>query len=332
MKSVLEIWGRACAGSSTLRFIDINLRGSGQVMFQNNPLTGSMFLLAIAWGSFTGGAGAVFVGGVLGLVTASLTAMWLRVDSQALRDGLFGYNGLLLGLALPTFLPPSLLLWCCVLIGAAVSVVAMLGTANVTKTWSVSALTFPFVITTWLLLLAASAFAGLGAGDAAAAADAIVPLEPGLSDPLRPAAFLQGVLLSISQVFLKGDALSALLLLAGLALNSMAAAALALAGALLALCTAHLLGAESQLISAGLLGFSPVLTAIALGSVFYSPGPRVLMYAALGTVFTVFVQGALNVVVTPWGIPALTAPFVLTSWLFLLPRQHFASGADAAAR
>ena len=257
-------------------------------------------------------------------------AMWLRVDGDSLAEGLYGYNGILVGLALPTFLSPSPLLWAYVAIGAAVSVVAMLGTANVTKAWSVSALTFPFVITTWLLLLAAAAFAGIGGtgGDGAAAADAIVPIDPAAADPLQLAAFLHGLLQSISQVFLKGDALSALLLLAGLAVSSIAAALLALAGAFLALCTAHALGAESQLVSAGLLGFSPVLTAIALGSVFYSPSVRVLAYAALGTVFTVIVQGALNVAVAPWGIPALTAPFVLVSWLFLLPRQHF--GRDAS--
>jgi len=84
------------------------------------------------------------------------------------------------------------------------------------------------------------------------------------------------------------------------------------------------------LITAGLLGFSPVLTAIALGSVFHKPGARVLAYAALGTVFTVIAQAALNVLVAPWGIPALTAPFVLTTWLFLLPRQHFDNAAEAA--
>jgi urea transporter len=40
-------------------------------------------------------------------------------------------------------------------------------------------------------------------------------------------------------------------------------------------------------------------------------------------VFTVIVQGAMNVALTPFGIPTLTAPFVLASWLFLLPRRHF---------
>jgi urea transporter len=30
----------------------------------------------------------------------------------------------------------------------------------------------------------------------------------------------------------------------------------------------------------------------------------------------------MNVALMPFGIPTLTAPFVLASWLFLLPRQN----------
>ena len=105
-------------------------------------------------------------------------------------------------------------------------------------------------------------------------------------------------------------------------MNSLAAAAFALAGAIVAVLTAHLFGAESELITGGLLGFSPVLTAIALGTVFYQPSWRVAAYTALATVFTVITQSALNVALTPFAIPALTAPFVLVTWLFLLPRQR----------
>jgi urea transporter len=46
-------------------------------------------------------------------------------------------------------------------------------------------------------------------------------------------------------------------------------------------------------------------------------------------VFTVVVQGAMNVALAPLGVPTLTAPFVLVTWLFLLPRSHF-SATDAA--
>ena len=322
MNSVLQPWARACHGSKLLRFVDLNLRGVGQVMFQDNPLSGLLFLAAIAWGAVAAGAIAVLVGCVLALLAATLTAMWLRADARSLASGLYGYNAVLVGLALPTFLLPSPLLWCYVVLGGAVSVVCMLGTVNVTRAWNVAALTFPFVLVSWLLLLASYGFAGLPGGTLPFA-NQIEPIDPAAANLLDPAAFVSGVLHSVSQVFLKGDGVSALLFLAGLAVGSLPAAAFGLGGALLAVVSAHALGAESELISAGLMGFSPVLTAIALGAVFYAPSPRVIAYAALGTVFTVIVQGALNVLLTPFGIPTLTAPFVLATWLFLLPRQHF---------
>jgi urea transporter len=186
----------------------------------------------------------------------------------------------------------------------------------------VAALTAPFVLTAWLFLLATYAFSAVEGGALPMAAE-ILPIDPAAANPLAPGDFVQGVVRSIGQVFLKASLPAALLLLAGLAVNSLAAAAFAVGGAIVAVATAHLLGAESDLITGGLMGFSPVLTAIALGAVFYKPGLRVAIYALLGTVFTVVVQGALNVVVTPFGIPTLTAPFVIASWFFLLPRQHF---------
>jgi urea transporter len=321
MKQGLAAWERGCAASRILRFVDVTLRGIGQVMLQDNPLTGLLFLAAVCWGSYAGGVPQVAIGGIVAVVAATVTAMWLRVEPANLNAGLYGYNAYLVGLALPTFLVAGPLLWVYVVIGAAVSVVVMLGTANVVKGLGLSSLTAPFVLVTWLLLLATYAFAGI---DGAMAYGAVVtPIEPAYASPLRPGDFLAGVLFSISQVFLKGDALSALLLIAGLAVNSIAAAAFAVAGALVAVITAHTLGAESDLITGGLLGFSPVLTAITIGTVFYKPGLRVALYALLATVFTVIVQGALNIALTPFAVPALTAPFVLVSWLFLLPRQHF---------
>jgi urea transporter len=327
LNALLAAWQRLCGPSAVLRFIDINLRGAGQVMFQNHPFTGLLFLAAIAWGALAADAGAVLLGGLLGLSAATLTARWLGVDAEGLAAGLYGYNGLLVGLALPTFLAPTPLLWLYVLLGAAVSVVVMRATANVTQGWRVSALTFPFVLTTWLMLLAAYAFASLGSETPPFAAE-IEPLDPAASNPLDLVGFVGGVLHSISQVFLKGNPFSALLFLAGLAVASPAAALAALAGALLAVSSAHLLGAESELVSAGLLGFSPVLTAVALGTVFHRPGWRVAAYAVLGTLFTVVAQAALNVALAPLGLPALTAPFVLCTWLFLLPQQPLDAAAD----
>jgi urea transporter len=169
--------------------------------------------------------------------------------------------------------------------------------------------------------LATYGFSGL-AGTALPSGKVVTAFQPYQANPLQLIDLVQGVFQSISQVFLKASGVAALLLLTGLAVNSLAAAAFALAGAISAVLTAHLFGAESDLITGGLLGFSPVLTAIALGTVFHQPSWRAAAYTALATVFTVIAQSALNVALTPSAIPALTAPFVLVTWLFLLPRQR----------
>ena len=322
MQALLAWWEGGCASSRLLRFVDINLRGIGQVMFQDNPLSGLLFLLAIAWGSFAAGMPQVAVGGVLALVAGTLTAQWLRVEPAALGAGLYGYNAFLVGLCLGTFLAVTPMWWLCVALGGAVSVPVTLAVANVFKSWEVAALTAPFVLTAWLFLLATYAFAALD-GSGLPMAAVVTPIDPSAANPLAVGDFVVGIFKSITQVFLKASLVAAVLLIAGLAVNSVAAAVFAVAGAVVAVVTAHALGAESDLITGGLMGFSPVLTAVALGAVFYKPGARAAVYALVATVFTVIAQGALNVVVAPFGIPTLTAPFVLATWFFLLPRQQF---------
>ena len=55
MEKLSAKWERLCAASSIVRFVDTNLRGIAQVMFQDNPLTGALFLAAIGWGSYAAG-------------------------------------------------------------------------------------------------------------------------------------------------------------------------------------------------------------------------------------------------------------------------------------
>lgn len=97
------------------------------------------------------------------------------------------------------------------------------------------------------------------------------------------------------------------------------AAGFALIGSAIAPAAPLALGASSSDITSGPFGFSAVLTAIALGSVFYTPSWRVLGYAVLATMFTVIVQGAMDSFLAPVGVPTFTAPFVFTTWLLLLP-------------
>jgi urea transporter len=62
--------------------------------------------------------------------------MLLDADENSLRQGLFGFNGVLVGAAVPTFLEPTASMWVLLIVGAAVSTVTMLAVSNVMKTWA----------------------------------------------------------------------------------------------------------------------------------------------------------------------------------------------------
>ena len=106
MEELLASWESSVWSSGVLRFVDINLRGIGQVMLQNNPLSGALFLAAIAWGSYAAGAPHIAIAGVVAVIVATLTAYWVRSPTKSLASGLYGFNGILVGLALATFWLP----------------------------------------------------------------------------------------------------------------------------------------------------------------------------------------------------------------------------------
>lgn len=324
----MDWWKDWCRASSAPWFADVCLRGIAQVMLQNNPLTGALFLAAVVWASYAAGAYRLAIAAIVAVIVATAIAKWLRVDSNELESGLHGYNATLVGLALATFLDPGPLLWAYVVFGAVISVIATLATFHALRPWGLPALTFPFVLVAWLMLLASYGFSGLS-GSSLPTGAVVGAYQAYQTGPLDILGFVQGVFWSISQVFLKADGIAALLLIAGLLVSSPAAAVFAVGGAIISVATAHLLGAESDLITGGLLGFSPVLTAITLGTVAYRPNPRVAAYAALGAAFTAVTQAAMNVALTPFAIPALTAPFVLVTWIFLLPRLEMNQTAES---
>lgn len=320
MPEPTSAWASSIETNAVARFVDINLRGAGQVIFQNNPLTGLFFLLAIGWGAVATGQPAVIVGAVVALVIATITAMLLDVDETSLRQGMFGFNGVLVGAAVPTFLVNGPAMWLVLVIGAAVSTVVMLAVSKVMKTWEAPALTFPFVLTTWFLVLAAYSFGHLPIASMGPPALAHPANDPASGIQIAPWLLAEAWLKGPAQVFLINNWVSGVLVTLGLFVSSRWAAVFALAGSAVALALSLGLGASLATVELGLYGFSPVLTAVALGCVFYAPSWRTALFALLGTVFTVIAQGAMDAVMSPLGIPTFTAPFVFVTWLFLLPK------------
>jgi urea transporter len=275
-------------------------RGIGQVFFQENAVTGGCFALGIALSSPS-----MAVGSVVGSAIGSATARLLKFDKTDVSAGIYGFNSTLVGIATLFFFRPGVMSVGLLVVGC---IVAALVTWLMRGYLPFPTYTTPFIVTTWAIY-----FLGL----------ALRVDRAGPGGPLDVGGILGAVAHGVSQVMFQASIWTALLFLVGIALNDWRHAAWVLAGSIVgmlvgnhhATLAARSLDAESLVdralmdnIALGLYGYNATLAAVALFL-----WRRSLIPPVLGMLFSV----AFTELLPRIGLPALTAPFVLATWLVL---------------
>src|SRR4051794_5199244 len=116
-------------------------RGVGQVFFQENALTGALFVLGIALSSPLMALGAG-VGSAIGLVTARA----LKFDEAEVLAGIYGFNSTLVGIATFFFFRPGAVSVLLLVAGCIASAVV---TRLMRRYLPFPTYTLPFIVTTW---------------------------------------------------------------------------------------------------------------------------------------------------------------------------------------
>ena len=307
--------------ASFLHFADAYLRGASQVVVINNPISGVLVILACLFPSTIVG-----VHGMLGLLGATFMAYLLDLDEHALTSGLFGYNGLLVGMAFGTFLERSTgvvdaaIAVASVLLGGFSSIIQLaLGNALV-PTFKTPPFTLAFNTTMILFLLASSHFAPFSMPHHHEA-----PVEASVETPVTPPAtavdvgwLMRSALVSVGQVFLCDSVVCGALIIGAMAISSRIAACAAYAGALSGSALALALGVETAQIGHGLWGYNSCLTAIVVVT-FFVPSVKGCVVGAIGIALTVLLDAALRTAAAP--LPIGTLPFCFSSLLLLLTQS-----------
>ncbi len=262
-------------------------RGLGQVMFQNNAVSGLLMLVGIACNSWL-----LALLALLGNFIGTVTAFFSGYSKEDIEDGLYGFNGTLVGIAVGVFMEPG------------VASLLLLVAGSMLSTWIarvfayqklLPGFTAPFILAVWLLqALCRGWFPSL-------LSSSVMPEE-------TAADWFRAFSLNIGQVmFQGGTVLSGLFFLAGILLNSRVHALYTVWGALLPLGMVWMVGSDYAAFNAGLLGYNAVLCAIALGD-------RSWAGAAWATLSV-----TLSVLLQVWGMSlgmtTLTAPFVVSVWI-----------------
>jgi urea transporter len=275
-------------------------RGIGQVFFQENALTGVLFAVGIAVSSPL-----MALGAVIGTAIGTATAWVLKFDKTELHAGIYGFNSTLVGIATFFFFQPGAISVILLLAGC---IVAAFVTWLARRYVPFPTYTAPFIVTTWVLFFLGQA---LGAPRVA----------PG--GALEGVGFVGAVAHGVSQVMFQASLWTALLFLAGIAISDWKHACWVLLGSIVgmlvgshhAMVAAKALDPESLAdrsildnVALGLYGYNATLAAVALFL-----WRRSLIPPLLGMLFSV----ALTELIPLLGLPALTAPFVLATWLVL---------------
>lgn len=269
-----------------VRGLQTCLTGIGQIMLQRSAWAGALFLVGIALHSRV-----MLIGALIGVVAGMSTARILHLaTAEQQQQGLYGFNGALVGIVVLFQLPLSAVAVLLIVAGGALASALM---AAGLRRRALPPYTAPFVLAAWLVL----------------AVIALLDL-PRTSITLGPnAGVAAAVSRSIGQVMFQDDWRTGCVFLLGIAAASPRAAAWATLGGFVGFLMARGFDFPAARAAAGLYGFNAVLAAIALGA----DGRRRIFPPLAGSVLAVLLTRALELA----GIPPLTAPFVLATWLVL---------------
>lgn len=280
-----------------LRGLRALLNGFSQIFLLSHAGCGLLVLLAILIG-----APHLLGGALLGAFSSMLTAQRRGYPQADIDAGLYGYNGILLGLLVSVQFSWSPLLPLPIILGAGLSSLILAPWLRYMRQrqW-LPPLTFPFVALSWLLLWLAQ------------------PLQLQMpSYPVTAAhsldwlANLLALLRGLGQVIFLDQPLAGLCLWLGLLLADRRAALWALFGSAAGLSLALYLGWEQHSALAGLYGYNATLAAIALNQVHRQPWAPLL-----GICLALLLQPGFGAL----GLPPLTMPFILACWLIQASRR-----------
>ncbi len=276
------------------------LRGVGQVFFQENALSGICFILGVALSSPVMSVG-LAVGSVIGCATA-----WaLKFDKSELLAGIYGFNSALVGIATLFFFKPGAASIAMLVVGSAAAAPL---TRLMRRYVPFPTYTSPFIVMTWGLYLLGTAMG-------------VAPVDPG---PAVKVGFAVTVTHGIGQVMFQASIWTGRLFLVGIALSNWKHASWVFVGAVLgtlvgsyhASAMARALDPErlidralTENVALGLYGYNATLTAVAL-----CLWRRSLIAPLLGILISV----PITEYFPRLGLPALTAPFVLATWIVLV--------------
>uniref|UniRef100_H3DD80 Solute carrier family 14 member 2 n=1 Tax=Tetraodon nigroviridis TaxID=99883 RepID=H3DD80_TETNG len=296
-----------------LKLLDWVLRGASQVMFVNNPLSGLVIFAGLILQNYWWA-----LNGFVGTLSATVSALILQQNRGAIAAGLYGYNGILVGLLMAVFSNKGDWYWWLLLPNVFMSMmcpVVSSALASINSRWDLPVFTLPFNILVCVHMVATGHYNRYFPQ---------VLIQPRTQVPnitwseLDVAKLFMSIPVGIGQVYGCDNPWTGGIFIISLFVSSPITCAHAVLGSAVGMVSGLALAAPFADIYFGLWGYNCVLACIAIGGMFYALTWQVHLLALTCAFFCAYLSSAIANIMSAFGLPACTWPFCLSALTFLL--------------
>ena len=277
-------------------------------------------ILSVSFFNFFAG-----MSGLFAVIFSVLIANGMGLDKSQLKQGLFSFNALFLGMGMGTFFDPSLVFFSLLTLASLITLILSVTLGGWLNKYGLPVLSIPFVITFWFVVLPSSLFENLGLTQRniywmndvyALGGNTLLNFFQTL-DTLPVNKMVDIYLRSLSSIFFQNNIITGSVIALMLLINSRITFSLSIIGFLSAYFFAQFSGSAAASITYYNIGANYIMVAIAMGGFFAVPSRYSYLWTILLVPLTSLVLLFMNKFLGFIQLPVFSLPFSVVTIFFL---------------
>lgn len=297
------------------------------LFFSQNRILGAL-LLVVSFFNFDAG-----LSGLISVIGSVLLVNTLGFKKEDIKSGLYSFNSLLLGIGFGTFFSFSFAYWLWLAAACLLCVVLSVNLSSFLGKYALPALSIPFVLTFWMVLIAANGYLGMGLLQKGSSLIFELNTNPPshfsqlclFFDHLHAPAHVLLFFRSVSAILFQNSVLAGIIISIGFLIHSRIGFSLLVLGFIASCVINQLTGTYPGGISNYYLGANFMMVSCAIGGFFLIPSWRAYVWAIAVIPFTFLVLNGLSRVLLLYNLPVLSMPFCLVTlgllYFFMLRKK-----------
>ena len=263
--------------------------------------------------------------GLIAIIVSNAMAYLIGFNRMNIKKGYYGFNSLLVGLALGVYYQPGSEFFIVLAFSSMLTLFLTLMVEGVVGKYGLPFLSLSFLLATWLVSLATRQFTALHVSERgifmtnemfALGGHRLVESYNWLTD-LRIYGSVRLYFTSLGAIFFQYHLFAGILVAIGLLIYSRIAFILSLIGFFSAYAYYIFIGADIQELTSSFIGFNFILTSIAIGGFFIIPSRWSFLWVILLTPLISIILTSTNVIFSIFQLSVYSLPFNIVVLIFL---------------